>query len=219
MDISRAALEARYRSFSDEDLLEALRTGPEAYSATAWEVIQSSVASRALVSTEPTTGTAPHTPEPESSANRTTSTYLLWNRLLQGSPWPGDKPLPLRGRDFVAVLSLLSGALAWIVLILFFVSSSPFQPVFPVRLGPFALASALALGFGIAATRTPSPQTWTFIMVYWCVVPFNSLAALPDLSRASLMRLSVTTVSALLWLLYFGRRRPTFGLSAWPAIM
>lgn len=215
MEITRESLLARYREFSDEALAEAVAAGPEGYAPVAWEVIRELVAARGIVPGQVAPEPSAVVPEAAASA---VSRYLLWSRLVQGARWPEGQPLPLSGRDFLAVIALLSGVVgaAALVIILVF-TEGPLSG--GMTLPVLGLSTALAIGFGVSANRDPSPGGWTIAMVYSAIAPLASLVVAGDGRLWSLVTDTLALLSGLLWLLYFARRRATYGLPEWRGVM
>lgn len=218
MEISPESLRARYSAYSDEALLEAAASGPEAYSPAAWAIIQELLADRSLSSVEASPPAAP----PDSPPSRTApappiSRYFFLSRL-RGQHWPLEAPLPLRGRDVIAVIGLLSGALGFLLLLLALaIVASPLETL--PNFATLTLVSALSLLFAYSANRPPSSWAWRVATLYVGVAPL--LAALRTIGAGSL-NLSPVLLSLLasaLWLLYFARRRGMYGLPPWPSVL
>lgn len=118
MNISPESLRARYCAYSDEALLAAAASGPDAFSAAAWTIIQELLADRSLSSVEASSPAAPPTSPPSQAAPAPPISRHFFLSRLRGQHWPIEAPLPLGGRDVIAVVALLSGALGFFLLLL-----------------------------------------------------------------------------------------------------
>ncbi len=215
MEITRESLFERYREFSDEALAEAVAAGPEGYAPVAWAVIQELVAARGIVPGQLAPGASGVAPDAAAGA---VSRYLLWSRLVQGARWPAGEPLPLSGRDFLAVIALLSGVVGVAALVIILVFTEGQLPG-GMTLPALGLSTALAIVFGVSANRDLSPGSWTIAMMYSAIAPLASLVVAGDGRLWSLVTDTLALLSGLLWVLYFARRRATYGLPEWPGVM
>jgi hypothetical protein len=218
MEISPDSLRERYRAYSDEALLEAAASGPESYSPAAWSIIQELLASRALSSARASDQTAPSTSPPIQTAPAPhISRYFILSRL-RGQQWPVEVPLPLAGRDVIAVLALLSGALGFLLLLLALAFlESPLETL--PNIATLILVSTLSLLFAYSANRPASPWTWRVAILYVGVAPL--LAALRTIAEGalSISRVLLSLLASTLWLLYFARRRALYQLPPWSSVL
>jgi hypothetical protein len=218
MEISRASLEERYAAFSDRALLEAAAAGPESYSPLAWSVIQELVAARRLhadlagVPAEPT----PPVVTDAFSSDVAISPYLFLSRF-RGQTWPHDRPLRLAGRDALGAIAVLAGGggLLFFLYVVMFTTGALPDPLSIVALGAGAVVS---LAFALSANRTPSPRTWRMAMAYCCLGPALTIFRMARGDSLDWPRGALSVAAGLLWALYFARRRPMYGLAAWPSV-
>jgi hypothetical protein len=226
VELTREILQKRYSRFSNEALLAAKAAGPGPYSPLAWEVIQALVAARGLedraaeaaakpAAPAPAPGPkpAPAPAPPAAPAAPSASPYFIASRSL-GQRWPADVSLPLTGRYILGVAALVFGIAGGVLVILAFVHRGG-AAVFDPGVLKLAAASALSLAFSDSSRRPPSAKHWWFALLYSAVLPPLALGQMGTITTAPVLLIALEIVVALLWLLYFARRRAAYGLKPW----
>jgi hypothetical protein len=220
VEISRESLHAHYKNYSDESLLEAAAAGPGSYSHVAWGVIQELIASRHLApdATSPAPPPAPYVLPPDELEAFPISPYFILSRLLRGQRWPAGKLLPLAGRRLAADLALFVAGICVLEVLALVALQTPSDTA-PPGIVSFALLTALTLAFGLSGRRSPTPFAWRFTMFYFGASPVLTTLPLTENSAPDWRHGALAVIGSAAWLLYFARRRETYGLPPWLAIL
>jgi hypothetical protein len=220
VEISKESLYAHYKNYSDESLLEAAGAGPESYSPAAWSVIQELIASRQLASDATMTPPplAPCGLPPGELEVPHISPYFILSRLLRGQRWPADKSLPMAGQRFLADLALFFGAIGGLATLILMALPSPAFSA-PSSTPTLAVLTALAIAFGVSGRRTPSPFTWRLTMLYLGAHPVLATIPLTENGAPAWRDGALALIGSATWLLYFARRRETYGLPPWLSLL
>ena len=150
----------------------------------------------------------------EAAPSESISPYFLVSRP-RGLRWSADDQLSLAARDIIAVAALIFGVAGVALVITAFVLRGPAAALEPgvLKLGGVIGAS---FAFAYSARRPPAPWTWWLAMVYCGISPVLALGQIGTTAIEYGPRLGLEVIVGLLWLLYFARRRATYGLAPWP---
>ena len=209
MDVTAAELERRYSSAGDEIILEAIAAGPSSYTAVAWSIISREAQKRGLDRLAPSS----YAPPPADAHRTSTSTFFLWSRFVQRTPWDySERPLPLRGLYLLGGWGALGGA--WL-----------FADVFSGmgrNLGAFLGALAVELPCALVLIACVNPRRrwkWYYLMWFMVVSAFLVMWKIARQAGSGMGEIAgpVNFMFLVAWGLYLARRRPAFGLGLWKA--
>jgi len=229
LELTKELLQRRYSKFSDEALLSAKSAGPGPYSPLAWEVIQELVSARGLNGHRPPPAAAPakprsapptppralptQPPPAEAAPVKVVSPYLLVSRV-QGLRWPPDQELPLTARYIIALAALIFGAASVGVVVAAFVFRGQAAAWAP-GVQQLAAAAGLSLAFAYSTRRSPSPAMWWFATLYCSASAVLAVGQIGSINAPRWPQLALGGFVGVLWILYFARRRETYGLAPW----
>jgi hypothetical protein len=75
--------------------------------------------------------------------------------------------------------------------------------------------AAVSLAFGYSVRRPPVPPFWWLAMIYCGASPTLALTRIGGFTAPRWPQVVAGVVVGALWLLYFARRRPMYGLKPW----
>lgn len=205
----RARLTAHYAGLTDQQLDRALAAGRDGYrDSDVWAIVQEQHQLRCLERPSLDSATRPFADPPVPPA----SPWLMISRA-QGSTWPLERPLPIAYLVFLAAIAgvyTLANAYWFVVGV---VEYNGYHLYEGDRRAP--LRELLNLAWSAAMLAAPlgrRPWAWYFLLI-------GPLAG--TVVRLGQVFMWDRAIAAVVWLgltfVYLARRRPRFGLTAWPS--